>query len=106
MPMSTSFRSRTQRWRLRASPVLAVLLATTCAGCASNLLPAPLHRELPPADKRIFAPVGDPSARLRDDARERLARTRDALKEANDRLEAGRAWYDGVRQSYGGEGAK
>jgi hypothetical protein len=48
---------------------------------------------------------GDPSARLRDDARERLARTRDALKEANDRLTAGRAWYDGVRQSYG-EGAK
>ncbi|WP_456622130.1 MULTISPECIES: hypothetical protein [unclassified Bradyrhizobium] len=45
--------------------------------------------------------MGDPSAKLSDDARERMARTRDALKEANRRLEAGRAWYDGVRQSYG-----
>ncbi|MGM4955707.1 hypothetical protein ACT4MK_10155 [Bradyrhizobium barranii] len=47
----------------------------------------------------------DPSASLNSDARERLARTRDALKEANERLEQGRAWYEGVRQSYG-EGAK
>ncbi|MHC2666592.1 hypothetical protein ACMA5K_24095 [Bradyrhizobium diazoefficiens] len=45
----------------------------------------------------------DPSASLNSDARERLARTRDALKEANDRIGAGRAWYEGVRQSYSGE---
>ncbi|MBR0879496.1 hypothetical protein ACVMGC_010258 [Bradyrhizobium barranii subsp. barranii] len=76
-----------------------------CAGCASNPLPAPLHRDLPAVSAQIFAPVRDPSASLNSDARERLARTRDALKEANDRLEQARAWYDGVRQSYS-EGAK
>ncbi|MCK1721164.1 hypothetical protein [Bradyrhizobium sp. 141] len=69
-------------------------------------LPAPLHRELPIALAQIFAPVPDPSAKPNDDARERLARTRDALKQASGRIEAGRAWYGGVRQSYGGEGAK
>jgi hypothetical protein len=61
---------------------------------------------MPPAPTPIFAPVGDPLAKPNDDARERLARTRDALREANDRLGAGRAWYEGARQSYGGEGAK
>lgn len=50
-------------------------------------------------DSRIFAPIRVPSASLNDDARARLAQTHDALKEANGRLEAVRAWYDGVRQS-------
>ncbi|QLD47376.1 hypothetical protein HUW42_23875 [Bradyrhizobium diazoefficiens] len=66
-------------------------------------MPAPLQRDLPAASGQIFAPVRDPSASLNSDARERLARTRDALKEANDRIGAGRAWYEGVRQSYSGE---
>jgi hypothetical protein len=46
-----------------------------------------------------------PATSLNDDARARLAQTRDALRQSNRRLEEGRAWYEVVRQSYG-EGAK
>lgn len=44
-----------------------------------------------------MSPVSDPSAALKNDARERLAVTRDALKEANNRLKASGEWYDEVR---------
>lgn len=45
-----------------------------------------------------MAPVSDPSANLNDDPRARLAVTRDALKEANQRLIKSGDWYEGVRQ--------
>ncbi len=44
-----------------------------------------------------MAPVEDPQARLGSDPRERLAVTRDALKEANGRLVGSREWYEQVR---------
>lgn len=83
-----------------ASRTLALLLATTCAGCGSFPKPVPLDRDLPPAPA-LFSPVGVPGADLNDDARAKLARTRDALAEANRRLAESRVWYDGVRESYG-----
>ena len=43
-----------------------------------------------------------PAVRKGDDPKARLAETRDALKEANRRIEGGRAWYEGVRESYRG----
>jgi hypothetical protein len=46
-------------------------------------------------------PVGAPPVARGDDPKARLAQTRDALEEANGRLVAGRAWYEGVRESYG-----
>jgi hypothetical protein len=51
-----------------------------------------------------MVPVKDPLADLGDDARKPLARTRDALKEANGRLTSSREWYDEVRDRAAGEG--
>ena len=79
--------------------LLALLLAMTCAGCASHPAPAPLARDLPPP-AAFMAPVKDPSAKLTDDARARLAVTRDALREANERLSNSRDWYEGVRAKH------
>lgn len=45
-----------------------------------------------------MAPVDVPGVNLKDDARARLAVTRDALREANDRLADSRQWYDQVRE--------
>ena len=45
-------------------------------------------------------PVELPRVSKGDDPKARLAETRDALKEANKRLEGSRAWYEGVRRSY------
>ncbi len=44
-----------------------------------------------------MAPVEDPLARPGNDSRERLAVTRDALKQANGRLQGSREWYEQVR---------
>ena len=44
-----------------------------------------------------MAPVADPLAQPGNDPRERLAVTRDALKEANGRLAGSREWYEQVR---------
>jgi hypothetical protein len=81
---------------------LALSAAMICAGCASNPAPAPLARQLPAAPVRLLNPVPVPATSLNDDARARLAQTRDALGQANRRLEEGRAWYEVVRQGYGG----
>lgn len=45
-------------------------------------------------------PVTVPGLRKGDDPRVRLAQTRAALFEANDRLSASAGWYEGIRQSY------
>ncbi|WP_210419206.1 hypothetical protein [Bradyrhizobium sp. NAS80.1] len=82
-----------------------------CRGAAANP-PARARLFRCRRDRRQLVPkgrteaAGDPSASLNSDARERLARTRDALKVANDRIKEGRAWHEGVRQTYGSEGAK
>ena len=47
-------------------------------------------------------PVDVPRVAKGDDPKARLAETRGALKEANKRIEGGRAWYGGVRESYRG----
>ncbi len=44
-----------------------------------------------------MAPVEDPLAGPGNDPRERLAVTRDALKQANGRLQGSREWYEQVR---------
>ena len=49
-----------------------------------------------------MSPVSGPSLALKDDARARLAETRDALKEANKRLKASGEWYDEVRDRAAG----
>jgi hypothetical protein len=54
-----------------------------------------------PAADGLMRPVEVPRVSKGDDPKARLAETRDALKEANSRLEGSRAWYEGVRQSYG-----
>lgn len=48
-------------------------------------------------------PVDVPRLAKGDDPKARLAQTRDALAEANKRIEGGRAWYEGVRERYRGE---
>lgn len=45
-------------------------------------------------------PVGAPALKLGDDARAKLARTRDALKEADRRLDGSHEWYEKVREDY------
>ncbi|MBR0695936.1 hypothetical protein [Bradyrhizobium lablabi] len=47
-------------------------------------------------------PVGAPPLARDDDPKARLAETRDALREANRRINGGRAWYEAVRESYQG----
>jgi len=47
-------------------------------------------------------PVAVPRVAKGDDPKVRLAETRDALKQANQRIEGGRAWYEGVRERYRG----
>jgi hypothetical protein len=42
--------------------------------------------------------VAVPPLRLNEDARIPLAKTRDALDEANSRLSEGADWYEGVRE--------
>jgi hypothetical protein len=49
-----------------------------------------------------MSPVSGPSVALKDDARARLAQTRDALKQANDRLRQSGEWYDEVRDRAAG----
>lgn len=44
--------------------------------------------------------VPAPPLARNDNAKARLAQTRDALKEANQRLESSRTWYDRVRDSF------
>lgn len=46
-------------------------------------------------------PVQVPPIAVGDDARERLAVTREALGLANARLSASAGWYEGVLHSYG-----
>ncbi|WP_283842862.1 hypothetical protein [Bradyrhizobium sp. BR 10261] len=43
---------------------------------------------------------------MNDDARARLAQTRDALKTCRAQNGNVRAWYEGVRRAYSGEGGK
>lgn len=50
-------------------------------------------------------PVELPRVSKGDDPKARLAETRDALKEANKRIEGSRAWYEGVREAFS-EGEK
>ncbi len=103
--MSTSWRNRTGPLAAAGKPDLAVSLAMTPRGMRikSAACAAPTGSAGGVgADLRARARS---SATLNSDARA-LARTRDALKEANGRLsEQGALWYDGIRQSYG-EGAK
>lgn len=48
-------------------------------------------------------PVVAPKVAKGDDPKARLAQTRDALAEANQRINGGRAWYEAVRESYQGD---
>lgn len=45
-------------------------------------------------------PVEVPPIARGDDPKARLAQTRDALKQANARINGGRAWYEAVRETY------
>ena len=81
------------------SRALALLLMMICAGCVSSRQ-AVLQRELPPAADSLMRPVELPRVARGDDPKARLAQSLDTLKEANKRIENGRAWYEGVRRSY------
>jgi hypothetical protein len=106
--MSRNCDNRTRRWRRLASRIFAVSLVTICAGCASLRQPAPepLARILPTFPEALAASDAGPSVAVNDDARAKLAQTRDALKLCRAQNGNARAWYDGVRRSYGGEAAK
>jgi len=90
--------SRISKHGLRA---LALSLTMICAGCVSSR-EAVLQRDLPPAANPLMQPVAVPRVAKGDDPKVRLAETRDALKQANQRIEGGRAWYEGVRERYRG----
>ncbi len=99
--MSSSSRSR------RAFPaLLAISLTTICGACAHKAEPAAQARELPPPAANLMQPVAVPPLHKGDNAKARLAETRDALGEANRRLEGGRAWYQSVRDFFRGGGEK
>lgn len=66
----------------------------TLSACAHS--PA----ELPPSPS-FLAPVQEPPIRAGEDARIVVGRYIIALDEANDRLDAGRQWYETVRETYG-----
>ncbi len=45
-------------------------------------------------------PVAVPPISRGDDPKAKLAETRDALKQANARINGGRTWYEAVRETY------
>jgi hypothetical protein len=53
---------------------------------------------LPEKPAELFQPVPIPPLKRGEDARVGLAKTRDALKSANGRIEQGGDWYDQVRE--------
>jgi hypothetical protein len=71
-------------------------------GCATSGK-APVARSLPPPPE-FLKPVPTPDVKSGMDARVVAAQGRKSLSEANDRLDAGRSWYEGVRSRY--QGAK
>lgn len=77
----------------------AISLLTICVGCASvpePPRPEPLGRDLPALPAGLLEETAVPQLRVGDDARAKLAVTRDALKSCNFDKANGRRWYEEV----------